>query len=113
MPATATQQRKVGKVMHEFKEGKLRSSSGDKVTKRKQAVAIALSESGQSREQRKPGKAKPAAKSSSAKTKSGTSRPAAKTKSGTSSKSGTKGKPGAKTAPARGRAAARKSAAKR
>jgi hypothetical protein len=35
---------KVGKVMHEFKEGTLKSSSGDKVTDRKQAVAIGLSE---------------------------------------------------------------------
>ncbi|MEO8099442.1 MAG: DUF6496 domain-containing protein [Acidobacteriota bacterium] len=37
-------QAKVKKVMHEFKEGDLKSSSGQKVTKRKQAVAIALSE---------------------------------------------------------------------
>jgi hypothetical protein len=37
-------QTKVHKVMHEFKEGKLKSSSGDKVTNRKQAVAIGLSE---------------------------------------------------------------------
>jgi len=37
-------QSKIGKVMHEFKEGKLKSSSGDKVTKRDQAVAIAISE---------------------------------------------------------------------
>lgn len=35
---------KVKKVMSEFKAGKLRSSSGDKVTQRKQAVAIGLSE---------------------------------------------------------------------
>ena len=37
-------QRKIHKVMKEFKEGKLKSSSGDKVKDRKQAVAIALSE---------------------------------------------------------------------
>ncbi|AZB08620.1 hypothetical protein EG344_07110 [Chryseobacterium sp. G0162] len=37
-------QDKVGKVMHEFKEGKLKSSSGEKVTNRKQAVAIGISE---------------------------------------------------------------------
>jgi hypothetical protein len=37
-------QSKIGKVMGEFKEGKLKSSSGDKVTKRDQAVAIAISE---------------------------------------------------------------------
>jgi len=36
---------KVGKVMHEQKEGTLRSgTSGKKVTSRKQAVAIGLSE---------------------------------------------------------------------
>lgn len=37
-------QDKVGEVMHEFKEGKLKSSSGKKVTSRKQAVAIGISE---------------------------------------------------------------------
>lgn len=37
-------QEKVGKVMKEFKEGKLKSSSGEKVTNRKQAVAIGISE---------------------------------------------------------------------
>ena len=35
---------KVEKVMGEYKRGKLKSSSGDKVKSRKQAVAIALSE---------------------------------------------------------------------
>ena len=35
---------KTKKVMHEYKTGALKSSSGRKVTKRKQAVAIALSE---------------------------------------------------------------------
>jgi hypothetical protein len=38
---------KVGKVMHEFKEGKLKSSSGRKVKNPKQAVAIGLSEARQ------------------------------------------------------------------
>lgn len=37
-------QRKVAKVMREYKSGKLKSSSGDKVTSQKQAVAIAMSE---------------------------------------------------------------------
>jgi hypothetical protein len=37
--------RKVKKVMGEYKKGKLKSSSGKKVTSKKQAVAIALSES--------------------------------------------------------------------
>jgi hypothetical protein len=35
---------KVHKVMHEYKVGSLKSSSGKKVTNRKQAIAIALSE---------------------------------------------------------------------
>jgi hypothetical protein len=35
---------KTRKVMKEFSEGKLKSGSGKKVTKRKQAVAIGLSE---------------------------------------------------------------------
>ena len=37
-------QKKVEKVMHERKVGTLRSGSGGKVTSRKQAIAIALSE---------------------------------------------------------------------
>ncbi len=38
-------QKKIEKVMHEFKEGKLKSGkSGKKVKSRKQAVAIGISE---------------------------------------------------------------------
>lgn len=37
-------QEKIGTVMDEFKEGTLKSSSGDKVTNRKQAIAIGISE---------------------------------------------------------------------
>ena len=38
-------QKKVGKVMHEFKTGKLHSGAGGKVVKNpQQAIAIALSE---------------------------------------------------------------------
>jgi hypothetical protein len=44
MPQSEGQKRKVEKVMHEYKEGDLKSSSGDKVKSRKQAVAIAISE---------------------------------------------------------------------
>ena len=44
---------KVKKVMDEWKSGKLKSSSGQKVTSQNQAVAIALSESGQARKKRK------------------------------------------------------------
>jgi hypothetical protein len=51
MVETQGQKNKVEKVMHEFKEGDLKSSSGDKVKNRKQAIAIALSESGQSNQQ--------------------------------------------------------------
>ena len=48
MAKTATKGKgKVKKVMHEFKEGKLKSSSGQKVINRKQAVAVALSEARQ------------------------------------------------------------------
>jgi Family of unknown function (DUF6496) len=46
--ATATQKKKVHKVMHEHKKGTLKGGSGKKVRSRKQAVAIAMSESGQS-----------------------------------------------------------------
>ena len=35
---------KVEKSMHEMKEGKLKSGTGKKVTSRKQAIAIGLSE---------------------------------------------------------------------
>ena len=45
MAKTATKGKgKVNKVMHEFKEGTLKSGSGQKVSSRKQAVAVALSE---------------------------------------------------------------------
>lgn len=42
---------KVAKVMHEYKHGQLHSGSktGPKVTSRKQAVAIAMSEAGKSK----------------------------------------------------------------
>lgn len=42
-------QAKVGYVMHEFGKGKLKSSSGAKVTNPKQAIAIAMSEAGLAR----------------------------------------------------------------
>ena len=35
---------KIGEVMKEFKEGTLKSRSGEKVTNRKQAIAIGISE---------------------------------------------------------------------
>lgn len=44
---------KVRTVMREFKAGTLRSGSGAKVTSRKQAIAIAMSEAGMARKKRK------------------------------------------------------------
>jgi hypothetical protein len=54
-------QKKVEKVMHERKKGTLRSGSGKKVTSRKQAIAIGLSEA------RKEGAKVPAKKKSTTK----------------------------------------------
>jgi hypothetical protein len=47
----AGKQRHVAKTMREFKAGDLESSSGQTVTNPKQAVAIALSQTGQSKPQ--------------------------------------------------------------
>lgn len=46
VPKTKKQERKIERVMEEFKEGRLHSGSrkGPKVKKRDQAIAIALSE---------------------------------------------------------------------
>jgi len=55
---TAAQERKVHKVMHEFKEGDLKSSSGQKVKSPKQAIAIALSEAGADKPPSRRGKTK-------------------------------------------------------
>ena len=46
-------QKKISRVMREFKANKLKSSSGQKVTNPKQAIAIALSEAGQSKKMKK------------------------------------------------------------
>ena len=46
-------QKRVHDEMHKFKHGTLKSSSGQKVTSRDQAVAIAMSESGQSNKRKK------------------------------------------------------------
>ena len=42
------QQAKIRKVLKEFKAGTLKSSSGEKITDRRRAIAIALSEAGMS-----------------------------------------------------------------
>jgi hypothetical protein len=51
--SSPAEKRKVRKVMHEYKEGDLKSGSGRKVKSRKQSVAIAMSESGQSKRRKK------------------------------------------------------------
>ena len=64
---------KIQKVMHEFKEGDLKSSSGEKVKSRKQAVAIALSEARQAGakipDKRSAAKKRPAKKTSAKKSR--------------------------------------------
>ncbi|MGZ5494983.1 MAG: DUF6496 domain-containing protein [Thermoanaerobaculia bacterium] len=66
---------KVERAMHEKKRGKLRSGrSGKKVTSRKQAIAIGLSEA------RKSGAKVPRKKSSSSKKRSSSKKPSSKTR---------------------------------
>jgi Family of unknown function (DUF6496) len=55
MAESSRQKRITGRVMHEFRHGELkrgRSGKGGKVKSRRQAIAIAMSESGQSRRRR-------------------------------------------------------------
>ena len=54
MKKPTKKQAKVGKVMHEFKTGKLHSGKGGKVVKNpKQAIAIALSEASRMKKTKK------------------------------------------------------------
>lgn len=55
---STAQKRTVGRVMHEFKHGELARGTGGKVKSRKQAVAIALKESGSSKFESKRANAK-------------------------------------------------------
>lgn len=88
-------QDKVEKTMHEMKEGSLKSSSGQKVKSRKQAIAIGLSEAraaGAKVPEKKSATKKSATKKSSAK-KSPAKKTAAKkssAKKSASRKTGTK-----------------------
>ena len=76
-----TAQKKVEKVMHERKHGTLRSGSGRKVTSRKQAIAIGLSEA------RREGGKVPKKKASSSRKKSSSSRKTSGAKKSSSSRS--------------------------
>ena len=55
MKAPTKAQKKIGKVMHEYKAGELHSGSkkGPAVTSKRQAVAIALSEAGMAKKAKK------------------------------------------------------------
>jgi hypothetical protein len=68
---------KVKKVMHEYKHGELKSGGKKKVTSRKQAVAIALSEARKSGAKIPKKKAASKKKSSSSKRSSSTKRKSA------------------------------------
>jgi Family of unknown function (DUF6496) len=71
---------KVGKVMHEYKHGQLKSGGRAKVKNRKQAVAIALSEARKSGAKVAPPKKKSPSKKGTAK-KSTTKKSSSKKKS--------------------------------
>ena len=87
-------QNKVRKVMDEFKSGKLKSSSGQKVTNPKQAIAIGLSEAGMSKPKKESDmKAKKYSKGGSAMpSKMGAVKTAAPSRDGVAIKGKTKGK---------------------
>lgn len=50
---TKKQKAKVAKVMSEYGSGKLKSSSGRKITSQRQAIAVALSEANLARKKKK------------------------------------------------------------
>jgi Family of unknown function (DUF6496) len=88
--ASPKQRRKVKRVMHEFKEGDLKGGRGQrgKVKSRRQAIAIAMSESGQSRQRGKRKTTKAAAKRGTAAAKRGTTARKRTTKTTGSSRGG-------------------------
>jgi hypothetical protein len=83
---------KVRKVMDEFKAGKLKSSSGQKVTNPKQAIAIGLSEAGMSKPKKESGMKKYAKGGSAMPSKMGAVKTAAPSKDGVAIKGKTRGK---------------------
>ncbi|HZB93302.1 MAG TPA: DUF6496 domain-containing protein [Stellaceae bacterium] len=94
--ASPRQRRKVKRVMHEFKEGELKGGRGRRgaVKSRRQAIAIAMSESGQSRNGRrkKKGAAKTGRKSGAGRGKGARSGTASRRKAGAAKKRKTTGK---------------------
>ena len=103
-------QEKVEKAMHERKRGTLRSGrSGKKVTSRKQAIAIGLSEA-RERGAKVPAKKKAAKKKSAPKKRTATKRSAAKKRSAPKKRTATR-----RSAPKKssGRRTARKSSTRK
>lgn len=47
--ASPAQKKTMGRVMHEYAHGELKSGSGDRVKNRRQAIAIGLKEAGESK----------------------------------------------------------------
>ena len=99
--ASARQRRKVKKVMREYKRGELKAGRGrrGKVKNRKQAVAIAMSESGQSYKRR--GRKRAAASTRKSASTRKTASPRKRATSGR--KTSTKGPTTRRKAAARGR----------
>ena len=81
---------KIKTVMHEFKSGKLKSSSGQKVTNPKQAIAIGLSEQRAMKDSKKPKMMKEGGKVMQS--KMGSVKTAAPSINGVATKGKTKGK---------------------
>ena len=85
-------QDKVATVMREFRSGKLKSSSGQKVTNPKQAIAIGLSEAGMSKPKKESEMKKMKSGGSAMPSKMGAVKTAAPSRDGVAIKGKTKGK---------------------
>jgi hypothetical protein len=93
--ATPAQKSKVTKVMREKKRGTLKSGSGKRVKSRKQAIAIAMSESGQSRRKSASTGRKTSSRKSAASTRKSSTRKATSRKT-TSRKTAARGRKSSK-----------------